>query len=73
VLEVLDGGEEPLSMEWLTVDEVAARMRANAQTIRWAIRAGRLEAVNLGTKSRPLYPSITRACFPSVAARLPDP
>lgn len=61
---MLDGGDEPLSMEWLTVDEVADRMRANAQTIRRAIRAGRLDAVNLGTKSRPFYRIHYQSLFP---------
>ena len=37
--------------EWLTVDEVAERLKVHAETVRRWVRAGALAALDLGSRS----------------------
>lgn len=55
--------------QFLTPDEVAARLRVTAEQVRCLIRTGQLAAVNVGTGAkRPLY-RITPDAFAEFLAR----
>lgn len=46
---------EPVSLEWLTVEETARIRRVHHQTVRKAIKDGRLAAENWGSGAKPVY------------------